>query len=398
MDLTDEIAEQEGMSILGEEKPEKSEEPEKESTETTEEPEKEEPEGEPEKTDEESETEPEGEEKPDEDQPKQEPEKSDPVKVINSIFGNDSFKSVDDLKKKVTLADDLQNKYGELEKKNQQLQEQLLKNTNPLNFFADENEYKKQMLIKKHPDLNRSALSRVISKDVDNMDPLAAIKNRMMLEHGDIFQSEAEVMEAIADKYDVDFSEESLDDLPSVKRNKIKLEAKEAKKYFKQLSEEIEMPEEANPEALKKKFEERVNGAKEAWNGYLQSDTFKEGLSQPFKFKTKAGDFEFKVDDKWLQDTSKRVDDVVEALSNQGAVPEDKDKQAFLNNARNIYLTRNLEKMLDSFASDVISQLSEKEFEELHNPKKSKEASPGPKKSKEQESKEKFNREVEKDL
>ena len=108
------------------------------------------------------------------------------IEDFNKVLESE-YESLDALKEMLDKAKDtdaLRKSSEEWESKYNESKKLLEKYSNPLSHFKDENEYKRQQLLIKHPELNSQLAGEIFSKDIDKMDDLKAITLKTMLEVG----------------------------------------------------------------------------------------------------------------------------------------------------------------------------------------------------------------------
>jgi hypothetical protein len=202
-------------------------------------------------------------EEPEEPEIPEEPEEpKDDLGKINKTFGTE-FKTVDEL-----LASDIPSRYKEhpevskrVTEKDTELQdlrtqlEEMQGQLDPMAYFANQQEYIRQQLLKKHPEYDPSALAKIVNSDIEKADAISVLKMQLLLKNGDVFESESSAMEYLQDQYGFD-PDTPFNELESKIKTKILLDAKQARQEFKTLQQEIQLP---SKEAGKAEREQRIS-------------------------------------------------------------------------------------------------------------------------------------------
>lgn len=410
--MDDILQEEEGVTEVGQQTEDTSETQgnteKEEEQEQGEESSEEEDEAEKQEDSEESEEEVSSEEEDEKQEQKEETEGEINFKTLSEQLGHD-VESVDDLKTRLSTAsesgkkvEELQGQLSETTKKYQELEQKYKQELNPLSYFANENEYKRQVLLKKHPELDPSVLSKVVSSDIEKLSPLDAIKLNMQIQDADIYRNEKEVIEAIEDEFQIEeLSEKTLDEIPSLERNKILKKAKEAKKYFKTLQDGIELPKEVDTEAIQKEKQQKAETIKENWKPWLQNELPKE-LKEIKISKTVEGKenvlHTFDIDKKFVDQIISNVENTASLLGEKGSEFSDKNKAELVKSVRDLYILNNLHSIVKSHAEEVVTNMSEEEFKKYNHPRPVNKAKGAKKKTSKEEQHESADREIENSL
>jgi len=300
--------------------------------------------------------------------------KSPSIEDFNKVLESE-YESLDALKEMLTKAKDAdalrlsseewKSKYNEKEK--------LLKEySNPLTYFKDENEYKRQQLLKQHPELNSQLAGEVFSQDVDKMDSLKAITLKTMLENPGLEDGEQGILELIYDKYGID-PETPKSEWDTLTRNKINIESNQAKRFLKEIQGEIKLPEtvdfEANKEAAEKAAIEAKEKSTKDWKPFVKKmfDKFdkleltregKDGKAEKF--------FEYEVDKSFKEDAQ---DEALDLIVESGLEINEKNLATVVQDLQDQYFLINRNKIMQAFADELVAA-KDKEWREKTDNKK----------------------------
>lgn len=341
----------------------------------------------------------------DEEKPEDKIDKDDALEFLNSSLGTEHTSRDDVLavgyKERLIELNNLSNSVTELTSNNDKLtkaNKELLEKIDPLKFFANEDEYRRQQLLISHPDYDPATLSRVVNSDLEKLSPIEVLRLKIQLQDGDIYKTTQEVDEAIEDEYDVELTD-GFDEIESRKKNKILKNAKMARKEFLELKQGVKLPEKVDYDKQK---QEAFDKSKDQWSPFFKEDFIKALGKIEFTTKTKDGKvekvFEFKVDEGYHKSINEKIDGIIETIAKRNVEFTKEGKQAIIKEFKDYYLKNNILKIMDAYANDKITQMDEEQFKKLQNPKPvSKKEAPESKTSAEK-SKEKAEKEIEEDL
>lgn len=152
----------------------------------------------------------------------------------------DKTKKVNEYESKIKGYEDSEIKYKE------QLQE-LRSSLNPLEYFSSRESYVAEQLRKQHPDKSPSMLQEIVTSDAKVMDDLDVLIKNEVLENPDLIGGEQGAKDIIFDRYGLD-SEVPKAEWSTLVQNKIKVEARTARKAWDELKATVTMPTLATPE------------------------------------------------------------------------------------------------------------------------------------------------------
>lgn len=216
--------------------------------------------------------------------------------VLSEVFGRE-FKGDEDIetfRSSLTGYENQLNEYKTREAQWLSEKEELSKAVNPREWFANDELFIVNALLKKFPDKSPMALTQISATDysktyIDN--PVEVLALDLMLEHPGIYTSKTEAVEDVLARYNVTDPEE----LTEQAKRLMKVDAKSAADKFTKLKSEIELPKPVDRSAeitAKTQAEtERQNKIKEATDP-LFSKTIPQSLKAveiPVTIKDEAG-------------------------------------------------------------------------------------------------------------
>lgn len=273
---------------------------------------------------------------------------------FNKKFSRD-FADEDSLVQAIERA----SKYGELEPKYQELttkyseiEEVAKRGTDPLSWFANEDEYiRQQFLLKKGDKFSPDALNvltRLTPSSIDKMNAWEVLKTDLLV-NNEIEGGMEAVQELLMDKYGVDT--DNFDEFDQKTRNLIKLDSQKAKLGLKSVYDGIELPRKVD-------FETSRTQLKEVWQTPLQEivkgiDTIKiaDGIDFSVPDDLKEGLLEETMNELLKSRTSPSVDAGVEIASK----------------LRSKILERGMDKVVAHIKSTVEAQVKEQYRAKVEN-------------------------------
>ena len=295
------------------------------------------------------------------------------IEDFNKVLESD-YDSLDTLKEMLTKAKDtdaLRKSSEEWEGKHNEKEKLLKEYSNPLKHFKDENEYKRQQLLIKHPELNSQLAGELFSEDISKMDSLKAITLKTMLENPGLEGGESGVVELLYDKYNID-SETPKGEWDALTRNKINIESNQAKKFLKEIQSEIKLPEsedfEANKEAVEKAAIEAKEKSTKDWKPFVNRmfDKFdkleltreKDGKAEKF--------FEYEVDKGFKKEAQ---EEALELIVESGLEVNEKNLATVVQDLQDQYFLINREKIMQAYADKLVAVKDEEWRKKSDNPK-----------------------------
>jgi len=324
--------------------------------------------------------------KPDADKKVEEPEKNveivptpefDKKKFITSIFDqefDDETQAAEhyrSLKQSATETEAYKKKIEELEA-----------GLDPLKYFANENEYKRQMLLKQFPEYDPQLLTTITVGDLDKLSPIDIIALKYQLKDPDIYKSKESALKVINKTFGYD-PELTFEEQDEVTQLEILKSAKEAKKDFNEIKSKISLPEKVDLKAVNEK---------QAAENLAKQETLKVQLRPlletiPLKLKDEkitlkdiAADgsetvvFEYQIDDDYIKEVEKEITKTTEVLAQRGvdlnAMQKNKILEDTVKQLKDTYVAKNIDKVLKAFKTKLDKDYADREVNEYHNPRR----------------------------
>lgn len=237
--------------------------------------------------------------------------------------------------------------------------EAMLTEADPLQYFASEDEYKKQQILKNNPDLNASALGELFNMDIGAANPEDVLAMQLHLENpGFSFE---EVRGEVLKKYDYD---------PGEGKAPFGLvaEANKARKSLKEIaSQEAESPKDIKGviDSKKKQYEEQIEKTKADFRPMVDKLTQemtgiekKDGKDTYLKYDFDP-EYKSKISEgmmQYLVATGATLDNAEKSLTEARAAVED------------TYILSNLKKIVKAHVDEAVSVNDNKWREKVHNP------------------------------
>ena len=250
------------------------------------------------------------EEKPKEDtqeKPKEEPQKPNPeedevkfdLSTFNKAFGRE-FESEDQIKEILESASTLK---AQLEEKEKLLEE----GYNPMEYFANDKQFKLNQILKSNEDLNEAIVNRLVTSDLKEMSDEDVLLLNDLIETKGTYDEKIARLD-IKDRYGLNENKEDLNDeelqAHQLKEYRLKKDADRARTSLQKMLD-VELPDFKKPEDIAKERKEALdkafNDSKESWQKFTD-DYVKslEKLTIPYKDDgNKDAAVEFSVDDKF---------------------------------------------------------------------------------------------------
>lgn len=306
------------------------------------------------------------------------------LEAFNKTFET-NFEDTETIKKKLTGLEDYEEvrnfyeEYKEAPDKIKDLSEQLESTkslVDPMSHFASKEEYVRQQIIKKHPEYDPSIVTRAVLTDADKLSPEDAIKMQMLLEDSDIFSNDDEVLGVL--EHEFNFSKESgVDEMETQDKVRFLKKAKEARKFLSSLKEGIEVPDAKNiAEDRQKQYDESLS----KWKPALKD--FENKIDPPkISYENNEGkeaEFVFDFDEDFKKALSTIKEKAIEFAARSGKDPEKADEFAaeLADRAKETFIANNLQKISEAFMNHRISEMSEEQIRELHNPLRQRKTTP----------------------
>lgn len=302
------------------------------------------------------------------------------IDTFNKAFKRD-FKSVDEINGLFGLSEEytsLKAKYDTMEKLIAEKENALKEQFNPLNYFANEQEFKINQILKTNQGLNEEVVRRVVSSDLEKLSDKDVLKLNEQLTTKGIFDSSL-LEDVINDKYGLDVNKEELegDELKKyqVKEYLMKKDAQKAREDLKKISE-VQIPEFKDPNVVaQEKDAERLkvyNDNKAKWEVYTDK-LVKDMDKMTIEYKADGNEtakVDFAYDDDFKAVLKEKLPDVAAKsnidLNNQAQV------NALLEQVNKDYLWLRRSELIKSAVDDIVTKMTKEQFDKFHNTSKPK--------------------------
>lgn len=272
--------------------------------------------------------------------------------VFNTTFGT-AFEQEDGLKEVLSKGlkySEIEKEKEELARKVEELSSTVNKTLNPRAYFSSDDAYLREQLLLKNKDNAEAVkyLSDLTPTKVKSMSDYEVLKYNMLINNPSLDGGEAGAEELIQSEYDFDGD---MENLTRVTRNKMMLNAKEARKNLSKLYEGIEIPDTKSWESTEQSIRDRwTNPARDLVEG-ITTLQLSEGLEFVVDPASKQG-----ILDEILSEVTRGRVDVNEAA---------------MRDIAGIVRTRLVERNLDKIIQHVRITAAEAEKErlrkEIHN-------------------------------
>ena len=321
------------------------------------------------------------EEKPSEEKPKAEEPKAldapDTLSVVSNLLGQE-FNTADEvseyirsLKEKETVLEELQRKYQELES-----------GVDPLQFFVNETEYKRQIALKQFPDYDPTLITKVMQEGSDKLKDLDAVRLHRRLTDPDVYESDADVDVLLRKELGVDADEEiDVTELDRTQLLQLKKFGKEARRDFAKVHSELKMPEKVDVKGQKEEalraLTEKQDTQRKLWKPALK-DLTKELDKIEFKYtdpetKEEVVLYTHEIDKDFVREVEKVLPQMADLLVERGVeynrTAEKEEKAKMVGALKNKYLAENVNKIMFAYGKQVEKNHADKQHKESHNPR-----------------------------
>lgn len=250
---------------------------------------------------------------------------------------------------------DIKEKLRQSEELAEKLKGYISNMVDPLSLFSSERVYKAEQLRKQNPSIPHDIAYEVV-EDVDKLDPVKAIAYTMLIEEPNLEGGIEGAVEQVMSKYELD----NLDDIPRVIKNKLLLEAKQAKESLKKLVGSI--PEFKRPEPIDEivnKYTSYSGKVKELEARWENSFDNIKPLVGEIRITPKDGSepFVFKVEDDFINEVKSSLSKI---MATYQLDPETDDgKRVAEKEVKTAYLAEKFEQLAEAYASYRVSKAVE---------------------------------------
>ena len=316
-------------------------------------------------------------------EPNNQPPANDPpvefnLEHFNKHFGKefkkaDEIKGLFDLQGKVT---EYEGKLTEYEKAKldladlQKKYEEVGKYVNPKDFFANDDVYRTNLMLKKYPDKDVTLMTKISTLDIDKTDNFDLLVLNEMLQNPSIEGGEAGARELLASEFGIDVDDKSSWD--TLTKNKISKEANKVKTEFKTLQKvEPQLP--IDVEKMKSELISRENAkieqVKQEWSPLMDKalqdfkeltifDTDEKGdLKEIYKYQVEYTD----------EDRKAIKQDMVNYLAYTGQQINEKSVKDSLDMIKGRFALQQLPKMMKSYGQQIATQKDDEWHQKVNN-------------------------------
>jgi hypothetical protein len=281
-----------------------------------------------------------------------------PIEILNKELGTE-FKEPTEIKNILEKAKTLEVEILSWQDKYKQLEDSVLETQDPLSYFANEDEYRRQLLLKSNPDLNASEINKLFGSDIDKLDPVQTLEMQLAIQNPEF--TKEEIGEYLKKKYDYD---PEVDTKPPADMT---LAAKEAKKELNKLKTSVEIPKKVDLVAMRenkqKEFEQTINKIKADFEPIVNK------LAESMNDLELFDGFKFQIEPEAKAEASKQMLDI---LVDSGA-KMDVNAEKYIADARATVLTnyfiKNSKRIMESYAAQKVADRDKEWEQKVHNPK-----------------------------
>lgn len=285
-----------------------------------------------------------------------------------------SYSSIDELKSQIGASTSQEELNGlkaskeALEKKVNLVLEKYKELQNPESFFESEAAFKKSLLLKENPTLNRDVAEKIFTVDLESSNPLDIIALDIMLKHSKIKGGEAGAKEWFLRKNGIDAEDFNWDDLTLAQQNDINIAAEDAANSINTLRDNVKKPE--APKEIEELMAEWEAQSKEPefdmtpWDGKIENI-----VKAIDKYEVKDSDtgeviYSEAIDDEFKEGLDEAIRD---AISKGKIEPTPENIKEITSEAYKIYAAENHEKIAKRMLKEMKLRQTEENHKNLHN-------------------------------
>ena len=298
-----------------------------------------------------------------------------------AIESEEPYESVDQIKELLSLAkgsSELKAKFDEQVKLLEEKEAAIQEGFNPMSYFANEQQFKLNQILKANEGLNENIVNRVVTSDLDSMsDEDVLILNDLIDTKGTY--DEKIVRLDIKDRYGLNVNKEDLEDDElqafQVKEYRLKKDAEKARNDLRKITE-IELPTFKDPkdiaEARKAEIDKAFNESKDNWSKFTEDYVEKlDKLTIPYKDDdNKDVSVEFEVDGKFKEMLKTNLPNYAALLG------KDVNNKAHIQEITELvqkdYLWMHKGDIIKSVTNDIVTKMTKEQFDKYQNTSKPK--------------------------
>ena len=310
-------------------------------------------------------------------QPKEEPKetpsewKFDP-EGFNKEFETE-YDSPDTLKEDLKSLTELKEKYTQLESEKDGLSQkydEAMKSLDPMQYFVNEDEYKRQLILKKFgEEVNPAALNRIVSADLSTLSDIDVLVLGELVRNSNVYGGEAGARELVYDNLGIDL-EDNPSEWTTLQKNKIASAAVSIRSNLNKLKD-VEIPAkvdfEATSQAKATEAKQKLDQLTGKWDKAADKmlGGFKEMTIQDEVDGKKTDVFSYAVPDAFI---SGAKTDVVEFMAENGMEPTQENIEKAMEYVQERFVRENFQNMLLSYGKEIEAKVTEKKDKEVDNP------------------------------
>ncbi len=285
-----------------------------------------------------------------------------------------SYGSIDELKSQIDASTSQEELNGlketkeALEKKVNIVLEKYKELQDPESFFESEAAFKKSLLLKENPTLNRDVAEKIFTVDLESSNPLDIIALDIMLKHSKIKGGEAGAKEWFLRKNGIDAEDFNWDDLTLAQQNDINIAAEDAANSINTLRDNVKKPE--APKEIEELMAEWEAQSKEPefdmtpWDGKV--DDIVKNISTYEVKDSETGEVLYSeaIDEEFKEGLNEAIRD---AISKGKIEPTPENIKEITAEAYKIYAAENHESIAKRMIKEMKLRQAEENHKTLHN-------------------------------
>jgi hypothetical protein len=277
------------------------------------------------------------------------------VDEVKSIFGANT---------KTEEIEALRSQNDTIKAREQKLIEIVKQIQDPQSFFAEEAEFKKNLLLKSNPSVNKDVAGKIFTVDVENANPLDLIVLDMQVSHKRLVGGEAGARETLLAELGID-ADFQLEDLTTAQKNQINIRAEKAAQNIVALRDSVQIPQPLKDiESILQEIQphQAVEYDMTKWDGKIDSV-----ISKVDFIEIKDGNdvlYKEAIDDDYRNGLK---DALAEVIKGKGIDPTPENIKGLVEEAKDFYLKENLPQILKRHKNQIIAEHDKAIHSKLHN-------------------------------
>lgn len=302
------------------------------------------------------------------------------LESFNKAFGRE-YKDIEEIKGLFSQVEDSSKLRAQLEERDRLISEKdkaLQTQFDPMSYFADEQQYVINQVLKTNKGLNRDVITKLVNSNLSELKDEDVLKlNELLTTKGKF--DESVVARVINKKYGLNVNKEDLDEegLKDYEAQRF-LMSKDADEAREKLNKLLQIDKPVFKDPLKAKQEQDETLKKEYDTIKSQWDMFADSFVKGFDKYTieYEGDdkqkktFEYLVDDKFRQAVKENLPLI--AAYNKKDVNKKEDVEKLVEQVKKDYLWLNQKNIIKNAIEDTMSKMTQAEFDKYYNASKPK--------------------------